>query len=560
MFEQKVAGLLSKVKELGLNNQEILEKLEKPPQHELGDLAFPCFFLAPKLKKNPAEIAKGIANALNKKLPKEIERVEAINGYVNFFLSNSLISDAVLHEILKGKENYGSSNLGKGMKVLLEHTSINPNASPHVGRARGALIGDCLARLLKFQGYDVKVHYYVNDVSKQVALLVLSCKGNEKFEKILDLYVRAAKKLKNRKFEQKVFDVLRKFEMHDKETAGKFKNIVKKCVEGQLKILSRLDINYDIFDYESDYMSELSNLLIKFEETGKLSRDKESRFVLNQSGTGLENEMREPVLVLTRSDGTALYVLRDIAYTIDKLKKAERNIIILGEDQKLYFKQLANALSLLDHKAPRVLHYSFVLVSTSKGKKKMSTRKGELVLLEDFMNEAVKKAALEIRKRKTKGDAEAIGMAAVKYAILKTEENKNVVFSWQEALNFEGDTGPYLQYAYARASSILRKAKLSKKQNKADFSILKNEKEISLIKMLSEFPEICKNTAGHLTPHVIAGYAYKLAKSFNDFYESCPVLNAGQNEKEARLLLVVAARQVLGNALALLGINALERM
>jgi arginyl-tRNA synthetase len=200
------------------------------------------------------------------------------------------------------------------------------------------------------------------------------------------------------------------------------------------------------------------------------------------------------------------------------------------------------------------------LLATSKGKKKMSTRKGELVLLEDFMNEAVKKAALEIRKRKTKGDAEAIGLAAVKYAILKTEENKNVVFSWQEALNFEGDTGPYLQYAYARASSILRKAKLSKKQIKVDFSILKNEKEISLIKMLSEFPEICKNAAEHLTPHVIAGYVYKLAKSFNDFYEACPVLNAEQKEKEARLLLVIAARQVLGNALSLLGIKALGRM
>jgi arginyl-tRNA synthetase len=188
----------------------------------------------------------------------------------------------------------------------------------------------------------------------------------------------------------------------------------------------------------------------------------------------------------------------------------------------------------------------------------MSTRKGELVLLEDFMNEAIKKAALEIRKRETKGNAEAIGLAAVKYAMLKTEENKNVTFSWREALNFEGNSGPYLQYAYARASSILRKGKISASKLNADFSMLRNEKEAKLVKLLSEFPEVCKNAAEHLNPHSIADYSYKVAQSFNDFYEGCPVLKA--TEREARLRLVKAARQVLGNALSLLGISPLEKM
>lgn len=559
MFEQEIAELIAK--HVNLSKEEISKLLEKPPRAELGDLAFPCFVLASKLKKNPADIATEIVEILKDKLPKGISSVKAVNSYVNFFFDNALLASSVLSEILKKREDYGSSDSGKNRKVLIEHTSINPNASPHVGRTRGALIGDCITRLLEFQGYNVEVHYYVNDVSKQVALLVLSCKGKEKFQDILKIYIKAAKKLKSKKFKQKVFDLLKKFELHDSKITQKFKQIVKRCVAGQLKILSRLGIEYDIFDYESCYMDKkLSDILSGLEKTGKLFKDKEGRLVLNQEGTGLENEMRKPVLVLTRSDGTGLYALRDIAYTIEKLKKADLNIIVLGEDQKLYFKQISNALQLLGFEAPKVVHYSFVLIATKKGKKKMSTRKGELVLLEDFMNEAVKKATVEIKKRKSAGNAEATGLAAVKYAILKTEENKNVIFSWQEALNFEGNSGPYLQYAYARASSILRKAKLKDVKVKADFSVLKNQKEIALVKMLSKFPEICKNATENSMPHIIANYSYNLAQTFNDFYETCPVLQAEQKERDARLLLVMATRQVLHNALSLLGIKSLERM
>ncbi len=565
-MKQKVIGLLSR--HLGLSKKEVSALIEQP-KPEFGDYAFPCFSLAKKEHKNPVEIAKDIVSKLRPKLPKEISKIEAVNGYINFFVNKAVFANAIVNAVLKEKEKYGSSNLGNGKKILIEHTSINPNAPPHIGTARGALIGDSIVRLLIFQNYNPEVHYYINDVSKQVALLVISCKGNEKFDNMLGIYVKAAKKLKQKKFEKEVFAALKKLEQHDKMTIKKFKSIVNTCVQGQRKILSQLDIHYDFFDYESDYLNKkLRYIIQKLKKSGKLFKDESGRLVLNQASNGLEKEMKKPLLVLTRSDGTGLYALRDLAYTIDKLKRAKYNIIILGEEHKLYFKQLSAALKLLGFDAPKVLHYSHVLIKTKAGKRKMSKRRGELVLLSDFINEAVKKAKAAIKKRKSKGDAKAIALAAVKYSILKTEQNKNVLFNWDEALNFEGNSGPYLQYAYARASSILRKLekerkikkKIKEKTYKADFKELKNKKEMELIKQLALFPTVVEYATLQLKPHLVANYIFRLSQLFSEFYSECPVIKAKASLKEARIALVKATRQVLGNSLCLLGIKALERM
>jgi len=295
--------------------------------------------------------------------------------------------------------------------------------------------------------------------------------------------------------------------------------------------------------------------LKKFEKTGKLFEDKEGRLVLNQSNTPVARKMKAPYFVLARSNKTGLYGLRDIAYTIDKLKKAQRNIIILGEDQKLYFLQLKEALKLLKHEAPEVIHYSFVLLKSKGKNKKMATRKGDVVLLADFLNEAISKAKKEIAKRKTGGDPKKIAVGAIKYSLLKNNQNKVIVFSLDDALNFEGDTGPYLQYSYARASSIIRKAK-----PKSNQIILKelHDKETALIKKLSDFQQIILSAYNNLNPSLIANYSYQLAQIFNEFYHECPVIDS---EQEAfRLSLVNAFRQVLKNSLNLLGIDVLEKM
>jgi arginyl-tRNA synthetase len=356
--------------------------------------------------------------------------------------------------------------------------------------------------------------------------------------------------------EQEVFRLLRKFENGDKATVAKFKKITQTCVKGQEKILSGLDIHYNYFDYESSFIPKTKEIISLLEKTGKLEKDPEGRIILNQKGTSVEGKMKSPVMVLKRSDDTGLYSLRDLAYTIYKIKKSKNNFIVLGEDQKLYFEQLSEALKLLNFEAPRPIHYSFILLKEKNKSKKMSTRKGEVVLLEDFINLAEKKAEKEIAKRKTKGNPKVVAISAVKYSILKNNSNKSILFDLDESLSFEGDTGPYLLYSYARASSILKKSKI---KSKGKFQISKIEnKELELCKKLSEFPEVIENSFSNLNPSHIANYSYSLAQIFNEFYHECPVINS-ENEK-FRISLVESFRIVLKNSLNLLGISVLTEM
>ncbi len=527
-------------------------KLEVPPNSEMGDFALPCFEFAKTLKKNPVEIAKDLAKRIKSKY---IERIEVKGPYLNFFVNKGILASETVNEILKKKEKYGSSGVGKKEKLLIEHTSINPNASPHVGRARNALIGDSLTRLFRFQDYKVEVHYYVNDIGKQIAMLVLGAKGKVTFDDLLKIYVKFNQDLKkNPRLEKDVFDLLAKLENGDKKVRKQFEDIVDICIKGQIKILGELGIKYDCFDYESKYLfnNDTEKILKAYQKTGRLIKD-EAGTILDLSDYGLE--MRNPVLVLTRSDGTSLYSLRDIAYNIEKLNRAKNNFILLGEDQKLYFQQIKAALDVVGLKAPRVLHYSFILLQEGK----MSTREGNVVLLEEFMEESKKKALNELKKRKRADEktAKIIGYGALKYSILKINPDKNVNFDWESALNFEGDSGPYIQYSHARACSILEKEKL---KGKADLSLLKENKEVQLINQLSKFTEIVLEATNNLKPQVIAVYLNELAKAFNEFYHDCPVLKAEKEIKNARLALVDAARQVLKNGLYLLGIEAPEKM
>lgn len=531
--------------------------LEIPPNPEMGDYAFPCFNLAKTLKKNPVEIAKDLAA----KFPKTtlIKEVNAAGPYVNFFINNQKFSEAILKKIIKEKEKYGSSGSGKGKKIVVEHTSINPNASPHVGRARNGFIGDSIVRVLKFEEYKVETHYFINDIGKQVALLVLGAKNKKiKFGDLLKIYININKKFeKDKKIEKQVFDLLYKLEKGDKKVKAQFKKVVDICVRGQVKILSELGIKYDQFDYESKYLwdKKTKAVLRELERTGMLFIDKDNRFVLDQKG--FELGMKVPVLVLTRGDGTSLYPLRDIAYNIEKVSKGH-NIVVLGEDQKLYFQQVAAALKVMGYAVPEAVHYSFVLLQEGK----MSTRKGNLVLLEDFMEEAFRKAKTEIKKRHGKADdksAKVIGYGAVKYSILRVSPEKNVIFNWEQALNFEGESGPYIQYAYARICSILKKDK-GKIDEKIKYSLLEKKEEAELIKKISGFPGVINKFTASLKPNLIANHLYELAQKFNEFYHACPILKEKEDVKKARLLLITAVKQVLENGLSLMGIETLEKM
>ena len=548
-MKEAIISLLSK--ELKITKEQVEELLEIPPSQDIGDFAFPCFALSKKLKKNPVEVALELSRSLNKKSAKEIEEIENKGPYVNFFIDKKTLAKEVLTKA--SDENYGSARQKE--KILIEHTSVNPNASPHVGRARNSIIGDSLVRILKFLGNKVEIHYYVNDVSKQIAMLALVYKKGLKFEDMLNNYVAISKKIEEKpELEEQVFELLEKFESKDKKIVELFGKIVDLCVQGQKRIFDEFDIKFDSFDYESRYVGKSSkDILKRLEQTGKLSKDEEGRTILNQNNTNLIGKMRSPVFVLARSNGTGLYGLRDIAYTIDK-SKFGRSIIVLGEDQKLYFEQIAEAVKLLGHKAPEVLHYSFVLLQDEKGTKKMATRRGEIVLLKEFFDEAIAKAKTEIKTRKTKGDAKKVAIGAIKYAMLKNDINKNIIFSWENSLNFEGDSGPYLQYSYARASSIVRKSKA-----KGKYEIPKlSDSEIKLIKKISDFPELVIKAGEKLNPSLLANYSFQLAQTFNEFYHDNKVI--GSDEELFRIKLVEAFRNTLKNSLSLLGIEVMDEM
>ncbi|MFZ5969068.1 MAG: arginine--tRNA ligase [Bacillota bacterium] len=556
---QKYSKELASVISEALSVRDVI--LTTPPKSDMGDLALPCFTAAKELKRNPIEIARELREKIRDH--EYIERIELQGAYLNIYLRRAMVIEDTLTEIALKGDHYGSSMEGRGQKALIEHTSINPNASPHVGRARNALIGDCLVRLLKFEGYEVDTQYFVNDVGKQIAMLVLGARDREQitFNDLLDIYIEINKRVaENPDLEKDVFDLLYQFENGNESVREKFRTVVDICIKGQTGILNEIGIKYDTFQYESDYIfhKRTDEILELLQDTGRLSEDSEGRYVLNQEGYDLT--MKSPYLVLTRQDKTSLYPLRDIAYTLDKVRtNAARNIIVLGEDQKLYFKQVAAALDILGYPSPQVVHYSFVLLSGGK----MSTRKGTVVLLEDFMDEAKEKVSQYMLKNGAEMNEDiikAIAYGAVKYAMLKVDNEKNVTFDWDTALSFEGDTGPYIQYSYARINSIFNKYGDNLPQS-FNPEALSSDIEFELVKELSYFNAVVQKALQEFRPSVLASYAFKIAKLFSRFYHECPVLNAENQEiKDARLKLLDGTRQVIKNSLQLLGIDVVEYM
>lgn len=531
------------------------------PTVETSHISIPCFHLSKIRKRAPKDIAMELSEVI--KPLSFIDKIEITGGYLNCFIKKDILFQTIISEVLTKKETYGSSQSGLNKTALIEHTSINPNASPHVGRARNAIIGDTIVRLLRFEGYQTEVHYFVNDIGKQIAMLLLGARKREQvtFKDLLDLYIDMNQQLKeNPDLEQEIFDLLYQLEHGDETVKAQFRNLVNICIQGQTSILKELDINYDSFDYESDYLfnERLEEILNELKSAGRLEEDAEGRYVLNQSDYNLP--MKSPYFVLTRKDKTSLYPLRDIAYTIDKVKKnTDRNIIVLGEDQKLYFKQIAAVLDLLGYPSPEVIHYSFVLLAEGK----MATRNGTVVLLEDFMEEAYLKANAEIQKRRDYADeqtAKAIAYGAVKYSILKTSNDKNVTFDWNNALSFEGDSGPYLQYSLARIFSILKNCENIEDLN-PDYSLLVEKEELELILELGRMNEVIALAAKTLSPHIIANYLYGLAQKFSRFYHQHSIINASsEGLKAARLQLIMTVKQVILNCFHILGIEPVETM
>ncbi len=535
------------------------------PENQPGDIGLACFKLAKTIRLAPPEVAKRIA-ALP--FPPSVREVKAVGPYVNFTLDRDAFAAGLLDRVADEGERFGSGRRGEGRSALLEHTSINPNASPHIGRARNGLIGDVLARLLRFEGFDVNVHYYVNDMGKQIALLALETAGMDRleFHQVLDLYVRANRRAKeDPAFEAKGLELLQRMEEGDPEVRAMFTRLVDICLDGQLEILSRMGLSYDTFDRESSFLTDprMGEVFRVLEEKGSLFTDDQGRKVADLQKIGYPREEGRYV-VLLRANGSSMYMYRDIAYTLEKIDRAgDLNIIVLGEDHKMYFEQLDTIVRAMGRTSPEAVHYSYILLKEGK----MSTRQGTVVLLEDFLTEAVRLAREKVDEQwpdlsdANRADiARMIGIGSVRFAILSVRPNRNVIFDWETALSFTGDSGPYIQYSCTRIASILRKyGELPEGPGLP--AHVTHDAEWNLLLRLDAVQDDIAAALDARNPGIVANTALDIARRFSIFYNECPVLSAEDSEVRAsRARLCVAVRRVLITLLGLLGIEAPERM
>ena len=551
-----IAELLSKQK--GLSKEEVLTYLETPSLDK-GDVALPCFKYSKSMHQSPVVIAQSLQDGLE---DANIAEIKSEGGFLNFTFKPEFLAKTLMQNLRITQEQISATSGMLNKKVLIEHTSINPNASPHIGRARNALIADSLVRIFRFLGWKTDTHYFVNDVGKQIAMLAYATrdKPTVTFDELLQIYIDINEQAKtNPEIEKEVFGYLARFEAGDKDTIAQFNKIVGTCIRGQTAIFHELGIEWDHFDYESRYIHEhiTDEVLAELKKSPKLFKDENGRLVLDQRGENIGIE--EPMLVVTRQDGTSLYALRDICYSLDKARSgADRNLLVLGEDQKVYYQQISAALRLLGAQPAEVVHYSFVLLPDGK----MSTRQGTVVLLSDFMKEITDKANEIILEKRGVNDlqkAKIVGYGALKYSILRSSPEKNVLFDWSTALNFNGDSSLYSQYNYARIQSILSKA--TDDYSNANFALLTAPSEIALIKQLYNFESIVYSAYRNLNPSILTNFVFSLTSKFSQFYSTQNILNASDTEiRKARLALIDKTAIVIKNTLSLLGIDVVNQL
>ena len=604
------------------------------PSIELGDFATTVSFqLARVFRRAPKLIAEDIVERLKEKLPEEISEVKAVNGYINFYLNYNVFGRNLVREILEEGNAYGEGNVGAGKKVIVEHTSVNPTKPLHMGHARNAVLGDTMARIMRKLGYTVEVQNYIDDLGVQFAQVLwgylhlkdeferLEAKLREKGlkEDFIDhvmglLYVEVNKRIEeNPEVEGEVRELMKKLEEGNNEIAEIGRKLAERVVKAQMLTTYRMGIAYDLLSWESDIMR--SGI---FDEAYELIEANENFFWATEGKykgafvmdlRRLFPDMKNPFLVLKRSDGTATYTGKDIAYHLWKFGKVSADMLykswdrrgnhetwttapdgkempgkfgradivinVIGAEQKHPQMAIKYALQLLgfEESAENFHHLAYEHVVRPEGK--FSGRRGTWVgfTVDEVLSEAVQRARELVEEKNPRlGEeekeriAEAVGVGAVRFNLVKYSPDKIITFRWEDVLNFEGESAPYVQYAHARCASILRKAGERDIETapeallgRADFSRL-TYREKELVKLLAKFPEIVEQAGRDVKPHLIPWYANELASLFNKFYMDHPVLKAEEGIVEERLLLVLAVKQVLRNALELLGIEAPDRM
>lgn len=545
-----------------------------PPDSKLGDYAVPCFGIAQKLKKNPAEVAKEL---IVKFKPTEmLERAVAAGPYINFFVNKENFAKAVLTEIAKDKEKYGSSKFGKGERVMVEYFSPNTNKPLTIGHVRNIVLGESIYKLLRFTGYKVTRTTLYNDRGIAIVKAILGYQkwseaktpkevGKKPDHFVGDFYVRFAKaEVDDKNLENEAKRALQAWEEDDPKVRKVWKKLMTWVLDGFKQTLKKLGVEeFDESYYESEFYTEGKQVVEQGLEKGIFIKDDEGLVVAPLEKYGL------PDKIVLRPDSTSLYITQDLY--LAKLKdkfNLDKSIYVVGSEQELYLKQLFKILEMLGYEnAKNYYHLSYGMVRLPDGKIKSreglasGTGADELISnLENLAAQEIKERFPDLSDKEIAKRSEAIAISALKFFILLVNPKSTIVFDPKKSLAFTGKTGPYLQYMYARINSLLEKSKVKITPGRVDCSVLTSQVEIDLIKILANFPLVIQKSVENYDASELSGYLYDLAKQFSAFYENSPILTEEEKVQKARLLLSRDVQIVLGTGLELLGITPIQKM
>ncbi len=572
-------GLREALADLGYPTGDL--GIERPPGDVGAVLASSVAFrLADAAGAPPPAVAREIADALPLGDCEYVTTVETQGPYVNFLAGERYLGDT-LRAAQSG--DYGTLD-PKGTSVVVEHTSANPTGPVHIGRARNPIVGDAVARILDYAGYDVERHYYVNDAGRQMAVFTWAYETFDEADlpepdrdspeyDLVRYYRRGSRFLEEadprevEAAEEEIEAILRGLEEGDEDVYERVSEVVDSVLGGMCDTLERLPAEFDEFVKETRFVRDGST-------DDVVERLKALDGAVYEEGAWqLEFEDIEKNLVFLREDGTSLYTTRDLAHHEWKFANFDRAVTVLGEDHKLQAEQLEAALATLGHDTDRLesIHYSWVTLPEGG----MSTREGTGIDLDELLDEAVARARQEVEDRLgdrvrdddlTDADVERIahqvGVGAVRYDIVAKQPSKGITFQWEDALDFEAQSAPYVQYTHARACGILAEARAAGHEIPAevDPAALETQAARDLVRTIATFPVAIEDAAGELRPHGVATYTREFAEAFNAFYRECRVLDAPAERRAARLAVVVAARNTVANALDALGVDAPESM
>lgn len=559
--KELIASELAKVID-SLDQDAILNLLEQPKSSDLGDIAFPAFSLAKVERKAPQAIAADIAEKINQSA---FEKVVATGPYVNFFLDKSKISDQVIKSVIEAGADYGQQDEGHGQNITIDLSSPNIAKPFSVGHLRSTVIGDALSNIFRKIGYNTIKINHLGDWGKQFGLLMVAYKkwGSKEaveanpIDELLKLYVRINAEIENDpELDEEGRKWFKKLEDGDPEATELWQWFRDESLVEFNRIYKLLGVEFDSLNGEAFYNDKMDEGVQILEDKGLLKESKGASIVEL-------DDVNLPPAMIKKSDGATLYITRDIATAMYRARTYNfvKNIYAVGQEQSNHFRQLKAVLKKMGFDwSDDMVHVDFGLVT--KNRQKLSTRKGNIILLEPTLQEAISRAKAQIEEKNPELEnkeevAHAVGVGAVKFYDLKTDRRNGYDFDLEAMVSFEGETGPYVQYAYARIQSILRKANFTPSTD-ATYS-LSDPESWEIIKLLQDFSRVVKRAAENYDPSLIAKYAINLAQAFNKYYAHTRILDESP-ERESRLALSYSTAVVLKEALRLLGVDAPEKM